>query len=87
MPCTICNLTFNKMPCNFDENDGVDRFFFPVVKPNIFHERTFQIRWNLLNNKCPCKECLVKSMCLELCRDYIDSIIVLADKIEFKDKK
>jgi hypothetical protein len=74
------------MPCKLDENDGIDRFFFPVVKPNIFHERLFQIRWNLMNHKCPCTNCLVKVICLELCSDYKENIIFLAEKIERKNE-
>lgn len=85
MPCTLCNVAFNVMPCKSKDRDLIDRFFFPVVKPNTFHERTFNIRWKLMKEKCPCSNCLVKGVCLELCRDYIDSIILLADKMERKN--
>jgi len=85
MPCTLCSTTFNIMPCKFYEQDLVDRLFFPLVKPNIFNQRTFDIRWDLMKNRCPCIECLVKGICLELCRDYVDSIILLADKMERKN--
>jgi hypothetical protein len=82
MPCTLCNAAFNVMPCKGKKQNLVDRFLFQVVKANTFHEKTFNIRWELLRKKCPCSQCLVKGICLELCRAYVDNIILLSDRIQ-----
>ena len=86
MPCNLCNEKFNIMPCKFKEQDLFDRVFTPVVKPghSAFHGIVFNIRWNLLNRKCPCTECLIKMMCNELCDIYSNDICVLAEKLRWK---
>jgi hypothetical protein len=73
MPCKTCELMFNVNPCVYHRKDPLDEMLFPPVKPNRFHQDLYEFRFLLLYNKCPCKVCLVRSICvIEFCEEYMN---------------
>lgn len=76
MPCPACEIMFYVMPCKYHKKDPLDEMFFPPVKPNRFHQKMMDLRFELLYNDCPCKTCLVRTMCIsDFCEEYEDKII------------
>lgn len=66
MPCYICNYYFKYKPCDSNK---------PIViiseDKNIEHSvKLLTRKYILMNDHCPCKNCLVKIMCSEICMPF-----------------
>jgi len=65
MPCQICNLSFNMKPC--EHSNGI--VTKELIKINNFTmqgyiEPYIESIYKDLHLDCPCKECLIKMMCM-----------------------
>jgi hypothetical protein len=68
MPCIFCDHFYNFKPCEYKSG----KLFTPQVSYSFV-----RFSFSKLNKACPCKDCLVKSMCKtdNLCEDYIELIL------------
>lgn len=76
MPCLICEDSLSVFPCNYPK-EKIDSIIFNRLKKIPYDERdldNYVAAYNSLTVFCPCKECLVKSMCLKLCPDYKERV-------------
>lgn len=80
MPCDFCNTNYNFKPCEYIEEEHYS--FFEPVKPNRFHSYDFYKTFVLLQQACPCLNCLVKVTCTTkgYCPEYMDTIIRKVEK-------
>lgn len=76
MPCQTCNMIFKINPC--DHQDGILR-----DGQDIFIEKRLSIydlkkQYYNLYIKCPCKECLVRPVCISgrNCEEFMDRILI-----------
>jgi hypothetical protein len=70
MPCKTCHELFNITPC--EHPTGIFHEGLLKSKYKLVTEITYY--YPVLKEKCPCKECLIKTICLEgdKCRIGID---------------
>jgi hypothetical protein len=76
MPCKTCHELFNITPC--EHPTGI--FTEGLFKINYRGDANIPHYYPVLKEKCPCKECLIKTICLEgdKCRVgiYIDNVYI-----------
>lgn len=72
MPCIFCDKRYNKRPC---VRDGIyssrpilKEFLYTYLTPTIV-KKLISVSL-LLHGSCPCEQCLVKTMCINLCEEY-----------------
>lgn len=72
MPCIFCDKRYNKRPCI---RDGIYNSR-PILKEPLYSFLTPAVVKKLisvsllLHGSCPCEQCLVKTMCINLCEEY-----------------
>lgn len=68
MPCDFCDRNYNFKPCEYVEDEH-----YLLCNPDYDFYKTFV----LLQDSCPCINCLVKVTCTSkvYCQEYIDTIL------------
>lgn len=69
MPCGLCTTTFANKPCNSNHVNITD------ILVATFNKEYMMKYFNVLNQYCPCTNCLVKMMCDKQrlnCEQYLE---------------
>lgn len=72
MTCDLCGMLYKIPPCKTNEKLTTDKLKIHANKVSPFNV----IYYEDLRNSCPCKDCLVKTMCTmnqtTKCKEYIN---------------
>lgn len=71
MPCLVCEYYFVNKPCGDKALKIVKASVHcPRAKYGQHSINSLTRKFNLMRHKCPCIDCLVKMICLDVCEDF-----------------
>lgn len=85
MTCDLCDMLYKVLPCKTDKELTMDGLKIHGDKVSTFNI----MYYNDLRNHCPCRDCLVRTMCTmgqtNKCPQYIDFENFTITKADRKD--